>query len=143
MEKTRPVIMLVDDNVANLTMGKSMLKDRYNIFPIDSGKKLFSILNKVTPDLILLDIEMPEMNGYDTIKLLKANPATAEIPVIFITSLSDPGSELEGLTLGAADYISKPFSPALLIKRIENHLLLESQRKALKDYNEGLELTAS
>ncbi|MDR0878676.1 MAG: response regulator [Treponema sp.] len=140
MEKARPVIMLVDDNPANLTLGKTMLKDAYDVFSIPSAEKLFSILKKVTPNVILLDIEMPEMNGYEAIKKLKADPDTADIPVIFLTSRNDPGSELEGLSLGAVDYISKPFSPPLLIKRIENHLLLEAQKDALKDYNDNLQL---
>jgi putative two-component system response regulator len=97
------------------------------------------MLEKITPNLILLDIEMPEMNGYEVIKRIKANPATVDIPVIFLTSRSDPGSELEGLSLGAIDYVSKPFSPPLLSKRIETHLLMQSQRQQLKDYNENLQ----
>jgi putative two-component system response regulator len=97
------------------------------------------ILEIVTPDLILLDIEMPEMNGYETLKKLKEKKETHDIPVIFLTARDDPGSELEGLSLGAIDYISKPFSPPLLLKRIENHLLLHAQRVALEEYNNNLQ----
>jgi putative two-component system response regulator len=139
MKNGRQTIFLVDDNMANLTAGKTMLKEYYDIFSLPSGKKLFEILEKVTPDLILLDIEMPEMNGYEALEKLKAEKKTREIPVIFLTSRSDPGSELEGLNLGATDYISKPFSPPLLLKRIENHLLMRNQQTALKDYNDNLQ----
>lgn len=135
----RPVVVIVDDNAVNLTIGRSILKDRCDVIEAGSGEALFKILEDgASANLILLDIEMPVMNGYDTIKKLKSNPRTADIPVIFLTSKNDPGSELEGLSLGAVDYVSKPFSPPLLLKRIENHLaLLESARK-LKDYNVNL-----
>ncbi|MDR0449889.1 MAG: response regulator [Treponema sp.] len=138
MKDERQRIFLVDDNMSNLTAGKTILKDNYDIFPIPSGHKLFEILERVNPDLILLDIEMPEMNGYEAIKKLKAEQKTAEIPVIFLTSRNDPGSELEGLNLGAADYIHKPFSPPLLLKRIKNHLLARRQQITLKGYNDNL-----
>jgi putative two-component system response regulator len=138
MEKQRQTIMLVDDNIASLTMGKNILKDKYNVFPIPSGEKLFEILQKVVPDLILLDVAMPEMDGYEVIKKLKASRKTKDIPVVFLTSRDDPGNELEGLSLGAIDYVSKPFSPALLVQRIENHLLMGAQKKELKNYNENL-----
>ncbi|AEF80297.1 HD domain-containing phosphohydrolase [Leadbettera azotonutricia] len=138
MGNERQIIMLVDDNMASLTMGKNILKDKYNVFPIPSGEKLFEVLQKVTPDLILLDIAMPDMDGYEVIKKLKADRKTQDIPVVFLTSRDDPGNELEGLSLGAIDYVSKPFSPALLAQRIDNHLLLSSQKKELKKYNDNL-----
>jgi putative two-component system response regulator len=139
MNDGRQKIFLVDDNMTNLTSGKTMLKNFYDVFSIPSAGKLFEILEKVTPDLILLDIEMPGMNGYDAIKKLKAEKKTHDIPVIFLTARNDSGSELEGLSLGAIDYISKPFSPPLLLKRIENHLLIRYQQLALKDYNGNLQ----
>jgi putative two-component system response regulator len=135
----RHIIMLVDDNLTNLTIGKDMLKEYYDVFPIPSAEKLFDILGKVKPDLILLDVEMPGMDGYEAIKKLKGDPETRDIPVIFLTAKNDTGSELEGLSLGAIDYVFKPFSPPLLIKRIENHLLLQSQRAELKDFNDNLQ----
>ncbi|GHU65161.1 response regulator [Spirochaetia bacterium] len=140
MDQSRKIIMLVDDNPTNLNTGKNMLKDDYDIYPLLSGEKLFAMLEKVTPNLILLDIEMPEMSGYEVIKILKKNPKYEEIPVIFLTSWRDPGSELEGLSLGAIDYIAKPFSPPLLLKRIETHLLMAAQKNALKDYNDNLQI---
>jgi putative two-component system response regulator len=135
----RRKIMLVDDNMANLAIGKAMLKEAYEVFAIPSAEKLFKILEHVAPDLILLDILMPEMDGYETIRRLKADVVTAEIPVIFLTSQNDEGSELEGLGLGAIDYVTKPFSAPLLLKRIENHLLIASQKKELMHYNDKLQ----
>jgi PAS domain S-box-containing protein len=138
MENTRRKIMLVDDNMVNLTMGKDILKASYEVYPLPSGAKLFELLGFVTPDLILLDIEMPEMNGYEVIRRLKSEPRFAGIPVIFLSGRKDEGSELEGLSLGAVDYVSKPFSPALLRTRIENHLFTESQKRQLKELNDNL-----
>ncbi|MDR1950474.1 MAG: response regulator [Spirochaetaceae bacterium] len=139
MEVIRKKIMLVDDNPTNLTIGRNILINDYDVFTIQSGQKLFKILEKVYPDLILLDVEMPEMDGYEVIKQLKGNEQYRHIPVVFLTAKSDSGSELEGLTLGALDYITKPFSPPLLLKRIELHLLIESQKQELKNYNENLQ----
>ncbi|MDR2591561.1 MAG: response regulator [Chitinispirillales bacterium] len=135
----RKTIFMVDDNLTNLTVGKNALLGAYRVFTIPSGKKLFEMLDKTTPDMILLDIEMPDMNGYEIIKLLKANETTADIPVIFLTARSDSGSELEGLSLGAIDYISKPFSPPLLLKRIEVHMLVEEQKRELENYSRNLQ----
>ena len=132
-------VILVDDDYSNLLNGKNVLKKQYEVFTVPSGEKLFEILKQLIPDIILLDLEMPGMNGYDIIRVLKQNPATAGIPVIFLTARSDAGSELEGLSLGAIDYISKPFSPPLLIKRVENHLASETQKKQLRDYGNNLE----
>ncbi|MDR1240254.1 MAG: response regulator [Treponema sp.] len=139
MKNGRQVIFLVDDNMANLTAGKTMLKDHYDVFSIPSGSKLFEILEKIQPDMILLDVEMPGMSGYEALEKLKADRKTRDIPVIFLTARTDPGSELEGLNLGALDYIPKPFSPPLLLKRLKNHLLIQQQQRALKDYNDNLQ----
>jgi putative two-component system response regulator len=140
MERGRKTIFLVDDNMTNLTVGKNILSSKYNTFTIPSGEKLFQILERLTPDLILLDVEMPEMDGYEVLRRLKEDGKTAGVPVIFLTIKNDTNSELKGLSLGAIDYIYKPFSPVLLLKRIEVHLLVETQRQTLKHYNENLEL---
>jgi len=126
-------IILVDDNMASLTMGRNMLKMHYAVYPASSAAKLFEILENVLPDLVLLDIEMPEMNGYEAIKKMKADVRFADIPVIFLTAKGDVDSELEGFDLGAADYMSKPFSGPLLLKRIANQLLIVRQKRALLD----------
>jgi putative two-component system response regulator len=145
VSKTRNKIILVDDNKASLDMGRNLLKTFYEVYPAASAQKMFEILKNITPDLILLDIDMPEMNGYEAIKLLKDDRLYAEIPVIFLTSKDDEGSELEGFDLGATDYVPKPFSGPLLLKRIEKEILLVKQRKdliqnqeMLKDYAENL-----
>jgi len=147
MKDTRSKIILVDDIVANLDQGRSILKPFCTVYPAQSTAKLFEILENVIPDLILLDINMPEMNGYDTIKKLKADERYADIPVIFLTAKNDNESELEGLALGAVDYVSKPFSARLLLKRIENHLLIVQQKKdllenqaKLQDYADNLQV---
>jgi len=140
MEGERRKIIIVDDNRANLDMGRNMLKPFYEVYPAPSADKFFEILDNVLPDLVLLDIEMPEMNGYETIKKMKADPRFEDIPVIFLTAKNDESSELEGFELGAADYVSKPFSAPLLLKRIANQLLIVKQKKALKDYADNLEI---
>ena len=131
MESSRCKIILVDDMKLNLTMGKDLLKTFYEVFLASSPVRLFEILENIIPDLILLDIEMPDTDGYETMKLLKANPVYCDIPVIFVTSKDDDNSEIEGFDLGAADYIRKPFSGPLLLKRIENQILIVRQKKAL------------
>ena len=138
-EQKRQKIMLVDDNIANLKIGKNMLKDSYEVYALPSADKLFEALEHVTPELILLDIEMPAMSGYDAIKILKANEKSSHIPVIFVTSRNNELDELEGLALGAVDYVTKPFSTAILLRRIENQLLIQKQRLELKSLNENLQ----
>ena len=133
-------IFLVDDDLTNLTSGENALKEHYNVFTMNSGFRLLNMLESHIPDLILLDIEMPEMDGYETIKLLKSREETRHIPIIFLTVHNDAESELKGLSLGAIDYIIKPFSLPLLLKRIEVHLLVESQRKQLVNYKDNLQV---
>ncbi|MCL1894478.1 MAG: response regulator [Holophagaceae bacterium] len=140
-------IMIIDDNTTNLAVGKSALQDSYDVLTVNSGERGLQILEKILPDLILLDVDMPDMDGYETIKLIKAsNAELASIPVIFLTARGDASSELDGLTLGAVDYIHKPFSPPLLQKRIELHLLVQEQQSRLaaqnvllQDFNKNLQ----
>jgi putative two-component system response regulator len=138
MPLNRKKVVLVDDNPVNLKLARNTLMGQYDVFTIPSADKLFQLLNRIVPDLILLDVLMPRMNGYEVINALKAEPRTANIPVIFLTAKADAISELEGFTLGAVDYISKPFSPQLLLKRVEVHLLLESQRRELEQLDRNL-----
>jgi len=119
----KKLIMLVDDNLANLKIGNNILGGKYTVATSPSAAKMFSLLENNKPDLILLDINMPEMNGYEAIKLLKSKPETKDIPVIFLTAKTEADDEKEGLSLGAVDYITKPFEPDMLLKRIEEHLL--------------------
>ncbi|MCL2067939.1 MAG: response regulator [Treponema sp.] len=139
MTTGQKTIFLVDDDITNLTMGNDTLSKFYNVFTFDSGRRLMKMLEKHIPDLILLDVEMPEMNGYEVIRLLKNAGKTINIPVIFLTSHSDMENELKGLSLGAVDYIIKPFSPPLLLKRIEIHLLVDAQKRELINFNNNLQ----
>jgi putative two-component system response regulator len=138
MSSQRKKIVLVDDSPIVLKLARNALMNRYDVFTMPSVEKMFQFLEHTLPDLILLDILMPETNGYEAIELLKKNSSTREVPVIFLTSQSDAESELEGLSLGAVDYIVKPFSPQLLLKRIEIHMLLEEQRLELRNLNDNL-----
>ena len=115
-------IFLVDDNPVNLKIGRNVLQEKYAVLTIPSGDKLLFALKKTKPNLILLDVEMPDMSGYDIIKILQADPETAGIPVIFLTGKTDPENERVGRTLGAVDFVSKPFSPPVLLEKIDLHL---------------------
>ena len=132
-------IIMVDDDITNLTIARNNLAGQYNIFTAPSGDKLFVLLEKVLPSLILLDIEMPDMDGFRVMEKLKRKEKTAHIPVIFLTAKIDPESEIKGFNLGAVDYITKPFSKELLIKRIDLHIMFERQKKELLKYNLSLE----
>ena len=131
-------IMLVDDNKTCLTIGKSILSNNYDVYALNSAEKLFDFLLHVTPDLILLDVEMPGINGYEALTILKADKRYAEIPVIFVTAKSSEANEYDGLALGAIDYVTKPFSALLLLKRIETHMLVQKQKLKLREYNDNL-----
>jgi putative two-component system response regulator len=139
MSNPRELIMVVDDNLANLMVSKETLSDTYSVITVPSASKMFELLARYTPNLILLDVDMPEINGYEAIKILKNDSKMKNIPVIFLTAMNDADSELQGLNLGAIDYITKPFSAPLLKKRIEVHLLIETQKKTLREYNENLQ----
>ena len=146
MNDEKALILLVDDNPANLRIGKNVLSEKYHVATAPSAEKLFSLLENNEPAMILLDIDMPEMNGYEVIEKLKGDQKTQHIPVIFLTARVDYDDELSGLTLGAIDYITKPFQPKLLLKRIEVHLLVEDQKRTLehqaaelKNFNDNLQ----
>ena len=138
MEKQTRCIFLVDDDATYLNVGKTALQHICTVVTIPSGEKLLFLLKKNIPDLVLLDIEMPGMSGYDTIKEIKSSLETADIPVIFMTGKNSIEDELLGLSLGAADYITKPFSQLLLQRRVELHLELMSQRDELRKLKAGL-----
>jgi putative two-component system response regulator len=138
MESVRKKIILVDDVLVNLKIGARVLGDDYDVFTVPSAEKLFRMLKNLNPDLILLDIDMPVMDGYEALKLLKAGERTREIPVIFLSANRGPFYESQGLSLGAADYLVKPYSPELLKRRIQIQLCLDSQRRAIAGYQEEL-----
>ena len=130
-KESKKVVFLVDDNEVNLATGKRILSERYTAITFSSDKMLFKALEKRIPDLILLDIEMPEVSGYEVIERITSNELYRDIPVIFLTANNKEDAELKGLSMGAVDFISKPFSPLLLLKRIEVHLLLYEQKDEL------------
>ena len=130
-------VFIVDDNDTNLMAAKLALQGIYKTYALPSAVRMFTLLKKITPDLILLDVDMPNVDGYKTIQALKADPNYNAIPIIFLTAKNDESSELQGFELGALDYISKPFSAPVLIRRIESHIetdkLIKQGQQALRE----------
>ncbi|MBF0230774.1 MAG: response regulator [Desulfamplus sp.] len=131
-------ILVVDDTEENIDILSDLLDDDYNVSVAMNGKDALEAVSENPPDLILLDIMMPEIDGYEVCKRLKANPATNDIPIIFVTAMSEVTNETKGLELGAIDYITKPINPSIVKSRIKNHLELQIARKELKQQNEIL-----
>ncbi|MCL2440234.1 MAG: response regulator [Treponema sp.] len=119
-------IFVVDDNNVNLLSADKALSDYYRVFTMPSASNMFELLEEITPDLILLDIMMPEMDGFEALKLLKSNNKLYSIPVIFLTSRNDTSTESLGFEKGAIDFISKPFSKPVLLNRIKTHMEIEN-----------------
>jgi len=115
-------IFVVDDSDTNLTMAEAALEDQYRVMTMPSAASMFSFLEKVVPDLILLDIEMPEMNGFEALEKLKAKEQFSEIPIMFLTGRTDADVEARGFEMGAIDFVTKPFSAPVLLNRIKTHL---------------------
>jgi len=129
----RPLILIVDDSDDMRRFVQTMLKPRYDTkLAVDGAAALAALAQAPQPDLILLDVMMPGSNGYEVCKALKANPATAHIPVIFVSARNDPKDQAHGLMLGAVDYITKPLSVPLAFARIGTHLALSSQTHQLE-----------
>jgi putative two-component system response regulator len=127
-------VLIVDDATENICILVEILKDQYDVSVAINGEKALKIAAMdPSVDLILLDIMMPEMDGYEVFTKLKANPKTANIPVIFVTALNAVDNEAKGLDLGAVDYITKPFNPALVRARVKNHLELKNYRDKLEE----------
>jgi len=122
MQKT---LFVIDDSATNLAAAEKALENQYLVITLSSAAKMFGMLGKMRPDLILLDIDMPEMNGFEAMKRLKSSEMYAEIPVIFLTGMTDAETEARGIALGAVDFIVKPFSVPVLLNRIRNHLHID------------------
>ncbi|WP_269533879.1 two-component system response regulator [Chitinimonas sp. BJYL2] len=136
----KPTILIVDDTPENIAVLSALLRDRYKTKVATSGVKALDIAaSEPRPDLILLDVMMPELDGYETCQRLKANPQTADIPVIFLTARTQVEDEELGLQVGAVDYITKPISPPIVLARVRTHLSLRSAQQFLKDQNQYLE----
>ena len=141
---SRPTVLVVDDTPDNLALISMLLKDVYNVKVAVSGEKALKIAFAANPpDLILLDIMMPQMDGYEVCRRLKAAAATRDIPVIFVTARADEEDEQIGLELGAVDYITKPISPAILVARVKAQLTIKASADFLRDKNDFLELQVS
>jgi diguanylate cyclase (GGDEF)-like protein len=136
-------ILVVDDAPENVMLLSLILKDLGKVSSALSGREAIDKALENPPDLILLDIQMPELDGYDVIRALKEDPKTENVPVIFVTGLSDEGDEEKGLKLGAIDYITKPYKPAVVIARVRNHLRLREYAMRLEQLNEELERLAT
>ena len=126
-------ILMVDDVALNHATARDVLGDEYDLYEVYSGAETFEKLKEISPDLILLDVIMPDMDGMEVLKKLKSIPAYREIPVIFLTADTSPESEVEGFQLGIVDYITKPFVPMVMKKRIETHLDLSEYQKNLEE----------
>ena len=134
-------ILVVDDTAANLQVLAGMLKERgYKVRPVPSGKLALLAAQREPPDLILLDINMPEMNGYEVCERLKADAVLAGVPVIFISALTEPLDKVKAFAAGGVDYITKPFQMEELHARVETHLRLRRQQTELEEYSLYLEL---
>ena len=136
----RQTILVVDDTPDNIALLSTLLKDRYKVRAANNGERALAIAaGQPRPDLILLDIMMPGMDGYEVCERLKIDPHTADIPVIFLTAKVQVEDEEFGLRLGAVDYITKPISPPIVLARVETHLTLKRARQFLQDRNAYLE----
>jgi len=140
MKDTPEKILIIDDTVANIQILNEIFHNDYQIFFATSGAAGIEVAKREFPDIILLDIMMPEMDGYETCSLLKSDPVTGAIPVIFVTAMSEEEDEAKGLEIGAIDYLTKPISPAIVKARVKNHLELKSGRDMLAKV--GRELAA-
>jgi putative two-component system response regulator len=136
----KPTVLVVDDTPDNLTLMSGLLKDKYKVKIANNGERALKVATTgMPPDIILLDIMMPVMDGYEACRRLKENPVTRDIPVVFLTAKAEVEDEMKGFELGAVDYITKPISPPIVMARVETHLQLKKVRDYLKDQNQFLE----
>ena len=133
----KATILVVDDTPDNLTLISDLFKDDYKVKIASGGEKALKIVtSEAPPDLILLDIMMPGMDGYEVCRRLKRDPKVMDIPVIFLTAKAEVEDEKKGLELGAIDYITKPISPPIVMARVKNHLALKAMTDFLRDQND-------
>lgn len=127
-----PHILIVDDSPMNLEILSAALLNEYEVEAVTTGKEALALAQQLQPDIMLLDISMPDMDGFEVCRRLKQNPATADIPVIFLTSMDTQEAEAQGLALGAMDYITKPFQIEIVRTRVHNLLALHHTRHTLQ-----------
>lgn len=133
-------VMIVDDNKTNLIMAKKALEDLYEIVPVSSGQMALEFLEEMPdpPEIVLLDVDMPDINGFYVISQMKNVEKLQNIPVVFLTAQDDTTTEIEGYSLGAIDYIKKPFTATLLRKRVDVHIRFVEERERLNKVNKQL-----
>jgi putative two-component system response regulator len=137
----KPTILVVDDTPDNLSLMRELLKGDYQVQLANGGERALKLAAlSPHPDLILLDIMMPGIDGYEVCQRLKADPATRNIPVVFLTAKTEVEDEKKGLEIGAVDYITKPISPPIVLARVKIHLALKAQADFLRDKNDFLEV---
>lgn len=127
----RATVLIVDDEVSNIEIMNAVLEDHYEISFATSGEQALAVARSVLPDLILLDVLMPGLDGYEVCSRLKNDRLLADVPVIFTTGLDDQNAEVRGLSLGAIDYVTKPINPIVLLARVSNHIELKRLRDQL------------
>ena len=139
---TKKKVFVVDDSVVNLTLVEKVLDQHYEVILLPSGKALFDKLEEEIPDIILLDIIMPAMDGYQALEIMKNIPRYADIPIIFITGSNNEEDEIRGFEMGVVDFITKPFSPSELYNRVKLHIseseIIKEQTRALEDAHRNL-----
>ena len=128
-------VLVVDDTPSNLVLLSNLLKGHYRIKVANNGIKALEMASSSLPDLVLLDIMMPVMDGYEVCRQLKSNPRTRDIPVIFITAKAESEDEVQGLALGAVDYLAKPIVPAIVLARVSTHIALRKVSYELEQKN--------
>ncbi len=132
MTREKELILVVDDSPTNLAILNVVLREVYNVVTATNGPDALNLAASEEPDLIILDIMMPGMDGYEICDRLKSNPFTKEIPVIFVTAMDQERQEAKGLAMGAVDYLAKPVSPPIVLARVRNQLELKKQRDFLR-----------
>ncbi len=139
----KPSILIVDDSPDNLSLMAGLLINHYTVKTAIAGSQVMKIAITEQPDVILLDIMMPDLDGYEVCRRLKADSLTSQIPVIFLTSKTDQESEQLGMTVGAVDYITRPVTPAILLSRVKAHFMVAANAKTMRINNEYLEFEVS
>jgi len=132
MSETKNSILVVDDNDINIAILEDILKHDYEVHSAKDGVEAIEMVKDIMPDILLLDVVLPKMGGFEVIKILKEDPSTNEIPIIFVTALSDVDNERHGLQLGADDYIQKPFDPVSVKLRVDIQMRIVSQMRKIQ-----------
>ena len=122
------IIFIVDDNETNLEAARLVLEEKYEVYAMTSAARMFKMIERITPDLIVLDLDMPEITGYEAQERLKNDDKTAEIPIIFLTAISKHEDVVMGMQKGVASYVIKPYHPKLLLSQVE-YALQKGEKK--------------